>query len=215
MTPFLPSERITADEAFNAASHLFGSVLAVVGFVFLVARGIVSGDPWKIGSFAVYGSMLVALYVFSTLFHFQRGPRKRIFRKLDHLAIYLLIAGTYTPFAVVTLRGPWGWSLLAVVWTLAAVGIVQELALARRRRAISIALYLTMGWLAVVVFFPMLHAVGPVAMAWLFAGGILYTVGVFFYVMGERRFPWGHGVFHVLVVGGSIAHFVVIARWLA
>lgn len=203
-------------EVFNATTHLVGSVLAVAGLAWLVVRGIGSRDPWKLGSFAVYGSVLVALYVFSTLYHVLSGRAKRVFQKLDHVSIYLLIAGTYTPFAVVSLRGPWGWSLLAVVWSLAAFGIAQELLLERRRRWLSVSLYLAMGWLAVLVFFPMLQALGPVAMAWLFAGGLSYTAGVWFYVAGERRASaYGHGVFHLLVVGGSVAHYLVIARWLA
>lgn len=201
-------------EIFNSVTHMLGTGLAVGGLVVLLWRGLASRDPWKLGSFAVYGAMLVALYAFSTLYHVLSGPAKRVFRKLDHLSIYLLIAGTYTPFALVTLRGRWGWPLLAVVWSLAAVGIAQEFLFRNRVRWLSISLYLGMGWLAVAVFVPMLHAIGPAGMAWLLAGGLLYTAGVFFYVVDERL-AHSHGVFHLFVVGGSIAHFLVIVRYVA
>ena len=198
----------------NSATHLAGAVLAFAGLVFLLVRGIRSGDPWKLGSFAVYGGMLLALYVVSTLYHVVTGRAKRVFRKLDHLSIYLTIAGTYTPFALVSLRGPWGWSLLAAVWTLALVGTAQEFLLPRRIEWVSLSLYLGMGWLAVAVFFPMLRAIGPRGMALLVVGGLLYTAGVFFYVL-EGRMRHSHGVFHLFVVGGSAAHFIAIVRYVA
>jgi hemolysin III len=201
-------------QIFNSTTHMFGTALAVAALVVLLWRGIASRDPWKLGSFAVYGAMLVALYVFSTLYHVLSGPAKRVFRKLDHLSIYLLIAGTYTPFALVTLRRRWGWPLLAVVWALAAVGIAQEFLFRERRRWLSVSLYLGMGWLAVAVFVPMLRAIGPAGMAWLLTGGLLYTAGVFFYVVDERL-AHSHGVFHLFVVGGSIAHFLVVVRYVA
>ena len=201
-------------EIFNGATHLAGALLAFAGLLFLIFRGIRSGDPWKLGSFVVYGGMLLALYVISTLYHVVTGRAKRVFRKLDHLSIYLTIAGTYTPFAVVSLRGPWGWSLLAAVWTLALIGIAQEFLLPRRIEWVSLSLYLGMGWLAVAVFFPMLRAIGPRGMALLVVGGLLYTVGVFFYVL-EGRMRHSHGVFHLFVVGGSVAHYIVFVRYVA
>lgn len=211
----LPRPRaIERHEIFNSVTHMAGSLLALAGLVYLVVRGVASRDAWRLGSFVVYGSMLLALYVFSTLYHVVSGRSKRVFRKLDHLSIYLLIAGTYTPFALVSLRGRGGWTLLAVVWSLAAVGIAQEFLFSKRRRWLSISLYLGMGWLALTVFVPMLRAIGPIGMAWLFAGGMLYTVGVFFYVVDEK-YAHSHGVFHLFVIGGSVAHFLVIARYLA
>jgi hemolysin III len=201
-------------EIFNSVTHLVGSLFAAAGFMVLLAAGVRTGDPWKIGSFAVYGGALVALYLFSTLYHSLEGGPKRVFRKLDHTSIYVLIAGTYTPFALVSLRGPWGYSLLAVVWTLAAAGILQEFLLRRRNQALSVSLYLVMGWLAVAAFVPLLRAIGWAGMSWLIAGGILYTAGVFFYLVDEK-YAHSHGVFHLFVLGGSVLHFVVVLRFVA
>ncbi len=201
-------------EIFNSVTHIVGSFFAAAGLVVLLAAGVRTGDPWKIGSFAVYGAALVALYLFSTLYHSLDGRPKRVFRKLDHTSIYVLIAGTYTPFALVALRGPVGYGLLGAVWTLAAVGILQEFLLRRRIEALSVSLYLFMGWLAVVAFVPLLHAIGWAGMAWLLGGGVLYTTGVFFYLVDEK-YAHSHGVFHLFVLGGSVLHFLVVLRFLA
>jgi len=200
-------------EIFNSATHLAGSVFAVAGCSVLLGTAVRSGDPWKIASFSVYGSALVALYLFSTLYHGLEGRAKSVFRKLDHTSIYVLIAGTYTPFALVSLRGPWGYGLLGTVWTLAAAGILQEFLLRRRIRALSVSLYIFMGWLALAVFAPLRQAIGSAGMAWLFAGGILYTAGVFFYLVDEK-YAHSHGIFHLFVLGGSILHFIVVLRFL-
>ena len=193
--------------------HVPGSVFAVAGCSVLLGTAVRSGDPWKIASFSVYGSALVALYLFSTLYHGLEGRAKSVFRKLDHTSIYVLIAGTYTPFALVSLRGPWGYGLLGTVWTLAAAGILQEFLLRRRIRALSVSLYIFMGWLALAVFAPLRQAIGSAGMAWLFAGGILYTAGVFFYLVDEK-YAHSHGIFHLFVLGGSILHFIVVLRFL-
>ena len=206
--------RIVRGEIFNSVTHLVGSLFAVAGLGVLVAAGVHSHDPWKIGSFAVYGSTLVALYLFSTLYHTLEGHPKRIFRKLDHTSIYVLIAGTYTPFALVSLRGPWGYTLLGVVWILAAAGILQEFLLKKRIEALSVSLYLLMGWLALAVFFPLRDAIGAAAMAWLFAGGLFYTTGVVFYLIDEK-YAHSHGVFHLFVLAGSALHFFVVLRFVA
>src|SRR5690606_23726581 len=137
-------------ERFNSISHLAGAGLALAGAIVLVTLAARLGDPWKLVSFSIYGAMLVTLYVFSTMYHSVRGRAKEILRKFDHCAIYLLIAGTYTPFALVSLRGSWGWWLLGIVWSLALFGIVQELWLGRRTRVLSLILYVLMGWLALV-----------------------------------------------------------------
>jgi hemolysin III len=201
-------------EVFNSVTHLVGSLFAAAGLVILLVAGVRAGDPWKIGSFAVYGAALVALYLFSTLYHGLDGRPKRIFRKLDHTSIYVLIAGTYTPFSLVALRGPVGYWLLATVWALAAVGVLQEFLLRRRIEALSVALYLFMGWLAIVAFVPLLHAIGRAGMAWLLGGGVLYTACVFFYLVDEK-YAHSHGVFHLFVLGGSVLHFLVVLRFLA
>jgi hemolysin III len=201
-------------EIFNSVTHLVGSVFAVVGFAGLLVTAIPTGDPWKITSFVVYGAALVALYLISTLYHGVTGRPKRIFRKLDHTSIYVLIAGTYTPFALVSLRGPSGYVLFGVVWTLAAVGILQEFLVRRRIRAVSVSLYLLMGWLALAVFVPLRQAIGSAGVTWLFAGGILYTMGVFFYLVDEK-YAHSHGIFHLFVLGGSVLHFFAVLLFVA
>jgi hemolysin III len=168
-------------ERFNSITHLAGAGLALPGAATLILIAARLGDPWKIVSFSIYGAMLVALYVFSTLYHSVRGRAKDVLRKFDHCSIYLLIAGSYTPFALVSLRGAWGWSLLGVVWGLAVVGIVQEIWLARGARVLSLVIYVLMGWLALVAIVPLWHALSPAGFAWLVAGGALYTGGIVFY----------------------------------
>jgi hemolysin III len=196
-------------ERFNSISHLVGAGLAVAGTAALVTTAARLGDPWKIVSFSIYGAMLVAVYVFSTLYHSVRGRAKDVLRKFDHCSIYLLIAGSYTPFALVSLRGPWGWSLLGVIWGLAAVGIAQEIWLARGARVLSLVIYLAMGWLALVAVWPLWIALKPAGFAWLLAGGALYTAGVAFYAL-DRRWRYGHGVWHLFVMGGSSCHFLTV-----
>ncbi|HEY3172494.1 MAG TPA: hemolysin III family protein, partial [Thermoanaerobaculia bacterium] len=142
------------------------------------------------------------------------GRAKGVFRRLDHTSIYVLIAGTYTPFALVSLRGPRGYSLFGVVWALAAVGILQEFLLPRRIRGLSVSLYLLMGWLALAVLVPLRQAIGSAGMTWLVAGGILYTTGVFFYLIDEK-YAHSHGVFHLFVLAGSVLHFFVVLFFVA
>jgi hemolysin III len=201
-------------ERFNGYSHLAGTVLALTGATLLVVMAALAADPWRIVSFAVYGATLVLLYVISTLYHSTRGRAKDVFRKLDHCSIYLLIAGTYTPFTLVTLNGPWGWSLFGAVWGLAAVGIVQEVWLARGARLPSLVIYVLMGWLAVVALGPLFDALAWQGMAWVLAGGLLYTAGIVFYVYDERVRHF-HGIWHLFVMGGSAAHYVAIAAYVA
>lgn len=196
-------------ERFNGYTHLVGAVLALGGAVALVTLAALKGDPWRIVSFAVYGSTLILLYLTSTLYHSVRGRAKAVLRKLDHCTIYLLIAGTYTPFTLVTLRGPWGWSLFGAVWGLAAIGIAQECWLARGARLASLAIYLLMGWLALVALVPLLEALGWTGLAWLAAGGLAYTVGIVFYVFDERV-PHFHGVWHLFVLAGSAIHYAAM-----
>lgn len=196
-------------EVFNSSTHLAGSVFALGGLAVLVAAAARSGDPWRMSGYLVYGTSLVLLYLFSTLYHTASGKARRVFRKLDHTSIYVLIAGTYTPFALVPLRGHGGIGLLVVVWALAAGGIAQEFLLRRRIEALSIGIYLGMGWLAVTVIGPMSQALGWGAMGWVFAGGLFYTTGVIFYVLDEKM-AHSHGVFHLFTLAGSVIHFFVI-----
>ena len=201
-------------ERFNSITHLAGAALAVAGTVALVITAALLNDTWKIVSFSIYGTTLVLLYTFSALYHSLRGRVKAVFRKLDHCAIYLLIAGTYTPIALVTLRGAWGWSLFAGAWAMAAIGIVQELVVKSDKRALSLALYVLMGWMAIAAVKPLIDALGFGGFAWLVAGGMLYTVGIAFYMVDERV-THAHGVWHLFVLGGSAAHYSAILFYVA
>jgi hemolysin III len=201
-------------ERFNGYSHLAGAVLALTGAIVLVVMASMKADPWRIVSFAVYGATLVLLYLISTLYHSTRGRAKDVLRKLDHCSIYLLIAGTYTPFTLVTLNGPWGWSLFGAVWALAAIGIVQEVWLARGARVPSLVIYVLMGWLAVVALAPLFDALAWKGMAWVVGGGLVYTAGIVFYVYDERVRHF-HGIWHLFVLGGSAAHYTAIVAFVA
>ena len=202
-------------ERFNSVTHLVGTVLSVAGLGTLVTMAALERDPYKIVSFAVYGAMLLVLYTISTLYHWVRSPRaKAVLQKCDHSAIYLLIAGSYTPFSLVTLRGPWGWSLFGVSWGLAALGIVQELTLGRRTRSVSMVIYVLMGWLALVAIRPLVSALPPAGTAWLLAGGLIYSAGIYFFI-NDERIRHGHGIWHLFVLGGSLCQFVSIARYVA
>lgn len=196
-------------EKFNAWSHLIGGLLALCGAVALIVLAAIDGDPRKLVSVSVYGTTLVLLYSTSTLYHSLRGRSKIIFRKLDHLAIYLLIAGSYTPFCLVTLRGGWGWPLFFIVWGLAIFGMLQEIKPRSEARILSLVIYALMGWIILVAVEPLLLALGHAGFAWLAAGGVLYTVGIIFYAFDERFRHW-HGIWHLFVIGGSAMHFVAI-----
>lgn len=201
-------------ERLNGGTHLMGAVLAAAGAAVLIVLAAREGDPWKITSFSIYGAMLLALYTLSTLYHSTRGRVKDVFRKLDHCSIYLLIAGTYTPFTLVTLRGAWGWSLFGVIWGLAALGIAQEAWLAKGARIVSLVIYVLMGWLAVIAVLPLIDALTPAGFAWLAAGGMFYTAGIVFYAFDEKL-RHGHGIWHLFVLAGSISHYFAILLYVA
>jgi len=196
-------------ERFNAISHAIGALLAGVGGVILIVAAARTGDPWKIVSCSVYAAMLLTLYLTSTLYHSVRGKAKPVLQRLDHCAIYLLIAGTYTPFMLVSLRGPWGWSLFGVVWGLAVIGIVQEWLYAKGARIVSLVIYIAMGWLVVIGIKPLLAALDARAVAWLVAGGLSYTGGIGFYI-ADGRLRHAHGIWHLFVLAGSLCHFIAI-----
>lgn len=196
-------------ERFNAITHIVGAIAAVVGGVALIVQAAQGGDPWKIVSVLVFGTTLVLMYCASALYHSLRGRAKAIFMKLDHLSIYLLIAGTYTPFCLVTLRGPWGWSLLGVVWGLTLVGTLQELRSRSEARILSLVIYIVMGWAIVAALLPLLEALGTAGFVWLLAGGLCYSGGMVFYVL-DRRLRHAHGIWHVFVLAGSAAHYVAV-----
>jgi hemolysin III len=201
-------------ERVNSITHLVGTALALAGLIVLVVQAGQQGDPWKIVSFSIYGTALTTLYFFSTLYHSIRGSSKKIFQKIDHSAIYLLIAGTYTPFTLVCLRGPLGWSLFGVIWGLALIGIIQDVLHGNGRRILSVVIYLLMGWLAVIALGPLMDALKGPGTAWLIAGGLFYTIGVLFYAL-DKRILCGHEIFHVFVMAGSACHYITILMYVS
>ena len=202
--------RSVREEIANALTHALGIALAVAGLVVLIVFAARSHDVWRIVSCIVYGVTLVMLYSASTLYHSFRNKKvKRWFRILDHVCIYLLIAGTYTPFTLVILRGPWGWSLFGIVWGLAICGLIFKLLFIGRFPAVSLSVYLLMGWMAVVAIKPMMERLPREGLIWLAAGGLLYTVGVIFYASGERL-RYSHAIWHAFVLGGSICHYIAV-----
>lgn len=201
-------------ERFNSISHLVGATLALFGLVLLVVLAARQGDPWKIVSFSIYGTTLLLLYTFSTLYHSLKGRAKVVFRKMDHLAIYLLIAGTYTPFTLVTLRGSWGWSIFAAVWCLAIAGIILESLPQKRPRIVPVIIYILMGWLIAIAFKPLSINLTLTGVLWLLSGGIFYTFGVLFYAFDEKVSHF-HGIWHLFVLAGSISHYVTILYYVA
>jgi hemolysin III len=201
-------------ERFNSYTHLAGSVLAVTGAAALVTLAAERADPVRLASFTVYGATLCLLFMASTLYHSTQGRAKDIFRKLDHCSIYLVIAGSYTPIAMVKMDGTWGWTLFAAVWSLAVVGILQELWIARGARLTSLAIYLLMGWIALVAVEPLISALTWNGFAWMLAAGMIYTVGIVFYLYDER-FPHWHGIWHLFVLAGSAAYYAMIVKFVA
>ncbi len=196
-------------EKLNAWTHLVGAVLAVAGTAVLVVLAALGGDPWKVVSVSIYGTTLILLYSASTLYHSVRGRAKEVLQKLDHYGIYFLIAGSYTPFCLVSLRAGWGWPLFGVVWTLAILGVLQELRPQNAARRLSMAIYIVMGWAALAALIPLRAALGADGFAWLAAGGIVYTLGIVFYVLDERL-RHAHGIWHLFVGAGSAIHYFAI-----
>ncbi|MBK1649214.1 PAQR family membrane homeostasis protein TrhA [Rhabdochromatium marinum] len=198
-----------ATEKFNSISHLIGAVLALIGGVLLIILAAKTGDARAIVSVSIYAVTLLLLYLISAMYHSLSGRKKQVFRVLDHQAIYLLIAGTYTPFALVGLKGELGWWIFGTVWTLAALGIVLDALPQRGPRFIPVIIYLLMGWLCVFALKPVLAALPSEAFRWLLIGGILYTSGILFYVL-DHWYPSCHGIWHLFVLAGSISHYGAI-----
>ena len=198
-----------AEEIAHAITHGVGLLLGIAGLVVLIVFASLRGDAWHVVSVSVYGATLVLLYAASTFYHALPAPRaKNVFRVLDHAAIYLLIAGTYTPFMLVNLRGGWGWALFGVVWSLAVLGIVLEAVAKQRVKVFSVILYLGLGWLVAIAVKPLMQSVEPGGLLLLVAGGLAYSVGVVFY--GWKRLPYHHAVWHVFVMAGSLSHFFAV-----
>lgn len=196
-----------SEEIFHAITHGIGVALAVAGLVVLVVLAARGGDVWRIVSFSIYGGSLTLLYLASTLYHsFQNERLKRFFRSFDHLSIFLLIAGTYTPVTLISLRGAWGWTLFGLIWGFAVCGIVYELLFLGRSKWITVTIYLSMGWLAIIAIKPMLTVVPIGLFWWILAGGLCYTGGVLFYVRKKMRYH--HVLWHLFVLFGSACHFL-------
>lgn len=206
----MDERRFHLEETASALTHGIGAVASVLGGAALITFAALGGDVWQLLSAIVFSTTLFLLYTSSTLYHAMRRQvvRARL-RIADHCAIYLLIAGTYTPFALVTLRGAWGWSLFGVVWALAVGGVVFKLFCTGRLKRLSTAIYLGMGWLVVVAVQPFLEALSTGTLLWLVAGGLAYTLGTAFY--HSRRIPFAHAVWHLFVMAGSACHFVAVA----
>jgi hemolysin III len=202
----IKSEYSLGEEIAHTISHGIGILLSIAGLAVLVAFASLYGDAWHITSSAIYGVTLILLYTASTLYHgIPQSKSKQLLRRLDHAAIFLLIAGTYTPFTLVNMRGVWGWSLFGLVWGLAILGMVLELGMKRRIRWLSITLYLGLGWLILIAIKPLIDSVPIGGIVLLLAGGLSYSLGIIFYVW--KRLSYHHMVWHLFVMGGSALHF--------
>ena len=197
------------EELANALTHGLGATAALAGGAVLITLAALYGDGWQLAGAIVFGICLLLLYLASTLYHAIQHPvAKARLKVFDHCAIYLLIAGTYTPFTLVGLRGPWGWSLFAAIWTLALAGVVFKLFYTGRFKLLSTAIYIAMGWLVIVAIKPLLGALDGWTLGWMFAGGAFYTLGTVFY--HRPSLPYSHAIWHLFVLGGSFCHYVAV-----
>jgi hemolysin III len=197
------------EEIANSLTHGMGLLLSVGGLAVLVTFAALHGDAWTVTACSIFGASLVLLYTSSTLYHAIQASRlKQALRVVDHVAIFLLIAGTYTPFMLVNLRGPWGWSLFGVVWALAIAGTALKIFFTGRFRVLSTLVYLFMGWIIVVAIKPLVVALPREGLIMLFAGGLAYSLGTVFYLW--KRLPYHHAVWHLFVLAGSICHFFAV-----
>ena len=197
------------EEIANSITHGIGTLLSIAALVLLVIVAAIKGNTWHVVSFTIFGSSLILLYLSSTLYHsFSKPKVKNIFARFDHAAIFFLIAGTYTPFLLSNLRGVLGWSLFAIIWGLAIAGTVVRSIYLTRFRKLMVAIYVLMGWMVVFAIRSIMKAYSFESLIFLLIGGILYTIGVVFYVW--RSLPYGHGVWHLFVLGGSIMHFFAV-----
>ena len=197
------------EELINTLSHGIGLVLSIPALILLVVYANIEGNIWHIVSFSIYGSSLVILYLASTLYHGTKKPElKKKLNVFDHSAIYVLIAGTYTPFALVTLNGAWGWSIFGVEWGLAIIGLVLKLFYIGRYRKISTLAYVLMGWAAIIAIKPLIENLSNEGLFWLFIGGLFYTIGAILYLI--KKLPYNHAIFHIFVLMGSFSHFISV-----
>lgn len=208
-----PPRYTIGEDIANSVTHGLGALLSLVGMALLLYRGVVNGTAVHTVSFAIYGACLFLLHLSSTLYHAIRAPRaRRVFWVFDHCSIYLLIAGTYTPFLLLTLRGVWGITLMIIIWTLAIGGIVMKSIFIGRFRVLSLALYIAMGWMIVLAGQQLWQKAPHEALYTLVGGGLFYTLGTIFY--GWKKLPYNHAIWHLFVLGGSISHYFAILLYL-
>ncbi len=194
------------EEIFNSITHGVGVALSIAALAILVVIAAMKGNVWHVVSFSIFGSSLVLLYLASTLYHsFTKEKVKNLFARFDHAAIFILIAGTYTPFLLTALRGTFGWVLFAIIWGVAIAGVVIRSIYLTKFRKLMVGLYLAMGWMFVVAIGPMMKNLPGISILFLFLGGLMYSIGVVFYVW--RNLKYGHGIWHLFVLAGSIMHF--------
>jgi hemolysin III len=199
-------EQSLGEEIANSITHGIGAALSIAALVILVVFASKYGDAWRIVSFSIYGSTLFILYISSTLYHsFTNSRLKQFFKILDHSSIYLLIAGTYTPVTLVSMRGPWGWTIFGLIWAMAIGGIITKIFLIDKYKIVSVLLYVAMGWLVILAYKPMLQMIPQGLIIWLLIGGICYTFGLVFYAI--KKVPYFHFIWHLFVLAGSITHF--------
>lgn len=196
-------------EKLNSITHMLGAVIALAGLVVLVVAASLKGDVWRIVSFSIYGTSLFLLYLFSTLYHSTKGSVKALFKKLDHISIYLLIAGSYTPFVLVSLNGTWGWSLFGVIWGLAVIGTLLDIFSSDERRIIQLIIYVLMGWIALIAIQPLIESLSLAGFLWLLGGGLFYSFGIVFYILDLKKYHF-HGIWHLFVLAGSATHYFTI-----
>ncbi len=194
------------EEIFNSITHGIGTLLSIAALAVLVVYASIRGNAWHVVSFSIFGSTMVLLYLSSTLYHsFTKEKIKNLFARFDHAAIFLLIAGTYTPFVLTTLRGALGWTLFGIIWGLAIAGVVIRSIYLTRFRKLMVGIYLAMGWMFLMAVVPMVKSLPATSLIFLFLGGVFYSVGVIFYAW--RNLKYGHGIWHLFVLAGSIMHF--------
>ena len=212
--PLAERRPTVGEEIASSITHGLGLAGSIAMMPFLIIAAARDGDPWRVTSAIIFGTSLIILYAASTLYHalpYSQARAKHVFRVIDHSAIYFLIAGTYTPFLLGPLRGPWGWSLFSVIWLLAIAGILMKATLGIRWVRASTIVYLLMGWIGVVAVKPLLERVSPPGLLWLLAGGLAYTAGVVFYAWDRLRY--GHAIWHLFVATGSVCHVVAVLRY--
>lgn len=204
-----PNQSSIPEEISNGITHGIGALLSIAGLVLLVVQAARHGSAWHVVSYSIFGSTMILLYLASTLYHSIQHPgTKAVLKKFDHSAIFLLIAGTYTPFLLVSIRGGWGWSLFGIIWGLAISGIVFKFLLIEKFKILSVLVYIGMGWLVVLVFPKVIHSVSTLSLIFLIIGGVSYTLGTLFYVW--KKLPFAHLIWHIFVLGGTIMHFFAV-----